>query len=396
MKILETINKNNIYKSFFIYFLIIIIFKLSTPYGDEPDFDIRSFNIIKISEYIYSNFSFSNTIKSLTPINNCIMNNFNFLWYNLNYETCSTSSLIFIKRIILQVFFIFPLLLTIFLSIRYSDNKSLIDRANVCMVSLFYSGCIYYTGLLSHESFTVVLSFMIFLHWKNPFLVFIFLLIIGVIDKGNAMVICIFISIYFLINLFKFLKIKNYLLFSSIFILLLILISSTSSKIFMSYVLYESELIKFIPNRISEYLFILETHHYYNSELFDKYHIIFRSIITILTSIYFTAYGVTVFPVIMIYLITFITILILFIRQNYKINFSKEESVKNFTMLITSISTILIITVSIPAYCNAKYYIFLVPFIINFLKDFISLNKILNFFILMSLLISFFLRSYLF
>ena len=104
---------------------------------------------------------------------------------------------------------------------------------------------------------------------------------------------------------------------------------------------------------------------------------------------YFTPGNIKVIP---LYLLSFVYLIILFYNCIF-VKLSKSNSINRKKLImkileVVNIFAIILITVFIlPAYCNAKYYIFLLPILFSLALEIYSYHKIIIFNIFANLIV---------
>ena len=388
------INKKNIIYYFIIYFSLSFLYMTVATLGDEPDFAVRSSQILEILKYIFKDFQYVDQ-STWAPIDNCDTNsikNFSYLLYSIDNFDCKITIFQVLKKFLLKIFIVSPILITLFVSIQKYENSNLKKNSEVIFISLFSTGIIYFTSLLSHEILTLTISLLMIFFWNRIYINILIIGLISLIDIGNSIVILSFFIIYLYI---KFLKkfFTSYIFFGiiSLFIIKFLLLNYFFEFL---YLLQNFELYEKIPSIGKNYLRHIDLHHFYNAENFDKYPIYFRPIITLLTSIYFTPKYVTSILLVLLYFFAFLIIIYKFASFKFIINFEDKIQTEFLIYTIAAFFTIMIFTTTIPAYSNAKYYMFMLPFIIKFLSFHINIKKIYNFYILNLLILIFSLSLY--
>lgn len=388
-------NLSNKYLHLFTYLFLSYFFLTVTPFGDEPDFGIRSSQIQSLSTFVFDEFQYSDQTTGYIPSDYCDLQsikNYNYIWYEIDKDACQYTLIQSLKKLLFKIILLLPIFTLFLFGQKISNKSDLKNDINIIFISLFSTGLLYYTSLISHEVYTLVLSLAFLLFRKKLYVNFLILLLIAMIDYGNSLVIFAFYSFYFYLRLLKYF-IKNFILIGILSLTFLIYLSSNFLLEFIPD-LTLFELYKFLPVGLKKYFFHLDLHHLMNAETFGKYPIIFRPIIVFLTGIYFTPKFVTSILVIMIHSLSILIIFYNFIIKKYRININNSEEIDSWIYFIAVIMTILFFTTSFPAYCNAKYYIFTVPFIIKTLSFYINTNKIFKFFLFNSLLLIFNLSLY--
>ena len=362
--------------------------------GDEPDFAIRSSQLLQIIKFIFKDLQYVDQT-TWAPIDNCDLNsikNYNYIFYSINNFDCTNTFFQVFIKFILKILIVLPILIIIFFSIANFKNINFKKNSEVIFVSLFSTGIIYYTSLLSHEVLTLTISLTMIFFWNKIYINFLIIGLIAYFDFGNSIVILTFFLIYIYL---KFLKkfFTSFIYFGLISLVILTYLFSNYLFDFI-YFLQNFELYEKIPSVAKNYIRHLDLHHFYNAENFDKYPVYFRPIITLITSIYFTPKYVTSILLVLLYLFAFLVIIYKFVSSKFVIDFEDNIQTDFLLYTISSFFTILLLTTTIPAYSNAKYYVFMIPFIIKFLSFHIDIKKIYDFYVLNLLLLIFSLSLY--
>lgn len=388
------LNKKNFAYYLIIYLILSYLYMTLATVGDEPDFAVRSSQLLQIIKFIFKDLQYVDQT-TWAPIDNCDLNsikNYNYIFYSINNFDCTNTFFQVFIKFILKILIVLPILIIIFFSIANFKNINFKKNSEVIFVSLFSTGIIYYTSLLSHEVLTLTISLTMIFFWNKIYINFLIIGLIAYFDFGNSIVILTFFLIYIYL---KFLKkfFTSFIYFGLISLVILTYLFSNYLFDFI-YFLQNFELYEKIPSVAKNYIRHLDLHHFYNAENFDKYPVYFRPIITLITSIYFTPKYVTSILLVLLYLFAFLVIIYKFVSSKFVIDFEDNIQTDFLLYTISSFFTILLLTTTIPAYSNAKYYVFMIPFIIKFLSFHIDIKKIYDFYVLNLLLLIFSLSLY--
>lgn len=396
---------------FLILILSIILVFLSRyfyPFGYEPDFWIRApayilgenhvWNIIEfdvvdylrdIFSIIYKNINFD--VKCNFPVESVkqhliegsSINTPTSLWQKIDHYTCTQNfNQIFLRISLYLLFFSIFWIMLFSLSFLDKKNTSFYQNTFSICLSLFFPSMIFYTGLLSKEQIVLLFS-LFFILFRNSSISILFLFIVIALDFGNGF----FVLIYFIGNLFfnliyKFFNLKVY-----VFVILsLIIVSYLFSVHILNYILINYE--NYLPSFINSFLRGIIDHHYVEGFL-DKYPLFLRPIITFMSFNFFIPGNIKIIPL-YFYSFVFLTLLLfnaIFIQYK-RLNAIEKEILSNKIIEVINASVIIIITVLIlPAYCNAKYYIFLLPLFFSLGLVIYGYNKLILFNIFANLIV---------
>lgn len=369
-----------------VYFLIFaLLFRLLLPFGDEPDYSSRSQELLYNDWPSWSPYYWLlGVLQSLNSVSSCFVDASVFSTASsYSASDCLEETGNAVARFFVTIVTISPiLLLLIFRSgaaslVNYTTKIGVAEanaRLDSIGSSLLIPGFIYYIGLLSPEQLSLAISLLVFIFWGSLPIIALLMWMILDVDPGNGLVVLLFIA-YGTGSIFaaKFISFKTVIIFQSIFALF----SGVFGKNFTNFVD-----ITFIGERSNS---IYEL--YSITDFYEVYPIVFRVLYTYVTSIIMTPSGIKVIPIYIIY-----TILILFgcikLLQKWRnipklsgstICYKDQRSCESSVVLVSSaITLICCIDFIFPSYANAKYYEFLLPFVIRPLLFVFDAREILN------------------
>ncbi|WP_198360692.1 hypothetical protein [Thalassotalea crassostreae] len=351
-----------------------IVARFSFPFGDEPDYNYRAYQIIQDSHPIISPYHWLEGMLSNLDINsNCQINSTpTSLNVSIDAESCQQPFYQALIRIFIALFFTIPILM-LCVTKHKSDNPQFNFRQISILLSLCFPGFIYYLGVLADEQLVLFLSILIVLYFKNIYVVIALLMAIFAIDAGSFIVVLFF---YCLTIVYQWLySIKGFSW----------LLTVATIQIIVFYVL-GTEILKNIPyipiiaEKAEAMFYALES-----KDLVDKYPVILRPIITYMSFIFFTPAYVKS-PILYAAIGCLIFYSIFKLAKNFK---SIEISHVN-DFIVPSIAgfvSILCIVFVFPSYVNAKYYVFMLPFFIAAALPVLSYKKIFYTFICINLML---------
>lgn len=341
-----TISKNIII-TIFTFFILISFFRLLLPYGDEPDFLYRINKLLFDEHSVYSPYYYFQDL----------LNSFNW--------TSNEGLIEKIIRIVLTIFLVLPLLMILIFKnffkniVLLMNNKlSTIDWENkikALSLSLLFPSILYSLGVFAEEQFTLILSLFIFLFFDYLFLIMLFFFWIAFIDFGNSIVVLLFIFL-FLYNkiIYKFFSLKMVMIHSMIFITIAFFVGSN--------LVYYLSSLPIIGDKAS---LIYEHYTTIYASISDKYPTIVRPLITLITGIFWLPSNFLVlylYPIYLIFLFFIVKKSILFNVINY--NKNSYNQVKSFLSFVSALTLIFVMPLVLNGFSNAKYYVFLIPFIL--------------------------------
>ena len=142
--------------------------------GDEPDFAVRSSQILEILKYIFRDFQYVDQT-TWAPVDNCdtiSIKNFSYLFYSIDSFDCKITIFQVFKKFILKIIIVSPILITLFFSIQKYENSNFKKNSEIIFISLFSTGIIYFTSLLSHEVLTLTISLFMIFFWNRIYIIF--------------------------------------------------------------------------------------------------------------------------------------------------------------------------------------------------------------------------------
>lgn len=360
----------NIVISFFVFISLVIFYRLLLPYGDEPDFQYRMDRLLFSEHEFFSPYYY---IQEL-------LNKFN---WKMNEEFVQK-----IIRIVLTLFLITPLLsilifknLFINIMINFGTGTNIMEWENkikALSLSLLFPSILFSLGIFAEEQFTLILSLFIFLFFDYIFVVMLLFFWIAFIDFGNSIVVLLFIILFHYNKIvYKFFSLKMVILHSIIFI-------SVAFFLGLNLVSYLSSL-PIIGDKAS---LIYEHYTTIYAYVADKYSTIVRPIITMITGVFWLPSNFLVFYLYPIYLI-FLFIIVkksIVLNLNYY-NKKYYNEVKSFLSFLSALTLIFFIPLILSGFSNAKYYIFLIPFILYEALKYFKYSSIFYFLLVSNILI---------
>ena len=378
-----------------LFILFSLMYRILLPFGDEPDFRVRTFYLITNEHNWFSPYYWvAPILKKLSTSLNCVISADPLsLWAKIYSPRCSESLTQILLRFSTTMFVVSPLLLvsifrrrfyliinTIGIKFTFLD---LSKRLDILGLSLMLPGMLYYLGLLTHEQFTLVLSLFIFIFWGKIIIVTGLLMLISISDLGNAVVVFAFICLaYSFLWIIRRFGLKVGILAMITLVIASLIVGYTALQFF--------EKISFLAEKTRQ----MENQGALGGYR-DKYPLLLRPIITFLTATFMTPSGIKVVLVNAMLGIGFIYSCVRIYKEyfvkkflwqyNFEINFLIFQN--EIILAMSALTTIVCFVYLFPEYGNAKYYMFLVPFIITPIIQIISKLKFLRFLVSCSSLV---------
>lgn len=342
------------------------------PFGDEPDFVVRASNLVDMTAHpAWSPYYLFGSITSgFETSESCNIDASPFsLWASIDPSSCSESFENISIRFLLLIIVTCPLLLAVvfrrsFVAFASSFRLRLSaaewqHRLDAVCVSLVFPSVIYYLGVLSVEQATLSLSILLFLFFGFAIPMLLLAVLLISLDFGNALVV-IFFSLCAIVCLFVY---KN---FGVRAVILLLFVG-----IVFSYIV-GFEVLRLLPLDVigagakAEGMYSF----FSGSDLVDKYPVILRPVITFMAFVFMTSLCI---KTVVAYLIAiYFTVLVArrlvsFFRRGecYGVACVADDLMRRFILLLTGVSVVLNFVFFFPVYAHAKYYIFLMPFVIS-------------------------------
>lgn len=353
------------------FVLLVIIYRLLLPFGDEPDFEVRAWDIV-VKEYPWWTpyYWMRSLLSGLDVVSYCRVDaGVMSFWAKIPSEFCRENYSQIALRVLLTIFAVAPLLGIVLFREGTSRLLSGVTgvaraefelRVKAVMLSLGIPGMVYYLGVLSHEQFGLVLSLIAILFLDVWFIFFLIFLLIALLDVGNAVVLLYFFSLY---NVIRF----SARVFGFKFGVLLLLGSVAFAYIVGFEILGYVQGVGAIQGKADA---MLEKS--LGGDFGDKYPIFLRPVITYMTSIFMTPSGLKVVPLYILYGLLSIAVFRRFVvwmrREWSPVERVFDLNANNGWVLATLCGVVSVVSLSFffPDYSNAKYYMFLAPVFFRF------------------------------
>ena len=368
--------------SVFAYIVLLLVYMMILPYGDEPDF------IARLPEYVIllENLNLSYYSDGMTRVSVCkYLHNPLQIFGKYDFESCFQNIELSLKRAFFT-FVIFLPIVIISLSVRklqdiqYSKSiNSYFIQNEAIKLSLVFPSFIYYSSLFSIEQVTLMLSVLfIYTVFRAKYIFAITsLTFLWILDQGKAtVVILIFLYTFGSIFIYRKVGFQVFLLLNLIVVLSAYFISSE-----LIYLLKDSGISQFntyVDNKLDQ--FIIATDNYDVSERWPNW---LRPIMTFMS---YTFMPPALSKHLILYLSIALGLISLLIKCADKEKFHKIDKMY-LVVPISVISIIMIFVFILPGYNNAKYYIFTLPVLVNTLLYYFSFSKIIIYFIFLNIIV---------
>lgn len=377
-----------------LFIFLSAIGRILFPFGDEPDYQSQLERLNSQDKLIYNPYNYTKLYEGIPSEHNCLVSAGSYsLWAKFNNNCLDLNFKYFFSRISLTLLLTLPLLLTIFYR-RYSyklfRTKKVItfdewnDRLDAVSLSILFPSLIYMLGLVSEEVFILVCALYVFVFWGRPIIITCLLFMIGILDNGNFIVVFGFSGILYSLN-------RTYNLLG-MRVMLILSASMVACSYFFGEIVLSHLASMHIQSKFEQiYISIVD------KSAYDNYPLILRPIITYLSFIFMTAASV---KSILLYILVSIGLIYASLKgiasyysiQKEVINSDVQiAKAKDFSFSIVAMvsvaTTIFCFVFMLPTHGYAKYYVFMMPFVIYFLLQFISKWKIMATFVIFSIVL---------
>jgi len=355
MRFVKQLTRSQLVCTFFYFSIFLICYKLLIPYGDEPDFSerINRLGNTQFSKVLdLDNLPTKNLIEKIHY--NCSINYSRTDLRIVFKPACIKENFAnnFIKRIFFTIFNIIFLLGLLkfffwFFKIKISEKQN-----ETFYLTALFPFVIYVISFTSQEFYVHALSLCLFL---NPFIVKLsILLLIYFLEYDGQFIVCLLYIIIFYLNnfLLRMIKLKP--------LQILLLNISTITILHMVNFEYFSRILQ--PSIFSSKIKAIIDSNFQDT----KYNLLLRFIFTIFTLSFMTANGIK-------FLLTPLFLLWRFLKP-------KVTEIESFSLihLISACSTIAIVLAILPQYTYGKYYLFLIPVVLEALISIYRFTYIKN------------------
>lgn len=353
-----------------------VLGRLLYPYTDEPDWQYRVDQILHSSVQISPYFWVRAVVEHdrLAIQANVYPNNLTKLWTEVHIVNPEPLDLK-LARLGSSILIALPILAAItfrsqcdrFLrSCGYQlPPNTLNTRLDALSVSLLFPGAIYYMGVLAYEQAALVLSMMLVVVWGLIGPVLLCVAFVALIDLGSAIVVFLFCAVLFVCTKTIAHAGALWLTFAIILSVLLALVARDSIinnlTVFSALAGHESEL-----GQKAEAMQIA----FSDGATANRYPFVVRPLITYMSFVLLTPSGVKALP--SYFLLGAIVAIV--IVQNLSMLLKNQSSPQ---YMLAPLALILLLVAIFPAYANAKYFLFTLPFISLYALQFYKRRQVL-------------------
>ncbi|MEQ1106346.1 hypothetical protein, partial [Acinetobacter ursingii] len=210
--LLTSISKFSLVCSFlFIFFTVFARFIL--PFGDEPDFDFRLYDLLDTDYSVFSPYFYvKDFLSTFTSVNLCpIHSTATSLWAHIDFTHCRETIEQIIGRICLTILIFSPVLFFIcfrefsylIVNTYFKNEFSRVffnKKLDAVSIALIFPSFIYLSGILAQEQLLLSLAIIMIIFIENWLIVIFLLGIMAGIDIGNTTVYLTFILFYYFLK----------------------------------------------------------------------------------------------------------------------------------------------------------------------------------------------------
>ena len=349
-----------------IFSIFLFLYRLLLPFGDEPDFEARSFELMNTQYSLWIPFNWFRDSYHLFNVNSYCNIDSTVLsfWSSIESISCTEDITQIFSRFLITITVVAPILILLVFRgistsfIKVSCGINLLEteaRFKSIGFALLVPGMIYYLGLFSPEQLSLSLSLLIYLFWGSWIIVSVILWIVASIDFGNGIVVLLFIFYSLLIK-------KVFWKFGLMITTLVSFLVVTISYITGSRLLLLIQDVPFLANKAIAMMEVYEA-----LDFTEKYPTLLRPVIPFMTGVFMTSSGI---KVVLLYAL-FILMIIISAKRLFKVILKGAEGEidssfnDSLILMMCVISFTLSLIFIFPNYANAKYFMFLTPFLIQ-------------------------------
>ena len=338
----------------FLSIFIFIIARFLLPSTDEADYHDRINTILNIEAPFFSYYKY-----------------FKPLFININPSQDFLEFDYYIIRLLFSFLIVFPIYIFILIinSSQIDSHSLWVDKKYVAILTLLFPGIWFHLGLFSVESFTLML-FLFIIFINNIALKILLLIAASMIDIGNTAIFLLFIIYYLFINSILNKFGKKYMV---IFIIILLIICNVFSMSLL-------QLIEWLPLIGDKAIFIIDQ---YNNvyQINDKYPLVLRPFIALMSMIFMLPVSHLmawpIYPACFYFLV----------KIGWKAILDENINLNMTASFFAAITLFLTVPMILPGFSNGKYYVFIIPFILNIGLYYYKKSKVFNFIILSNFIV---------
>lgn len=363
----------------FIFLCLSLVFRLTLPFGGEPDF-LHRVSVILYSEgefvadllrFFYHHYSWIPTCESSHTMTN--------FWGTTSGFLCGESLELKFVRWLLQNALILtlctiPLIYKVLKTSGCLQSKKFELNTLSIFIALLFPSVIYYTGVAAEEQFTLFISILVIYLVNFPILLLPALYFLYTIELGATMVMVLFLCSYFSIRfLYRAIGVRKTEVVCVIMIFITLFFGIDLLQ-FLFGVPIAGDKIQLIHYAYTESSY---------ADIMDKYPVVVRPVMMFMTAIFMTPDGI---KALLLYPVCGLVLLNVFSKSR---RLNRHNGDEDYIILLSIITFIVCTIFVLPGYSNAKYYIFCAPFFVRSALKFYPYYKAVLFCVICSLFVVF-------
>lgn len=354
-----------------VFLISSVLLRFLMPVGDEPDYYVRLRGLAEPNYHpSWSPYRFmQDRLQTLASagLERCNLVSSPFaLWASIDPETCTDPLARIIDRLIVLLTVTGPLLLLSLVRFgtatsarppRFGGLATPIDsRLTALSLALCFPSVSYYLGLLSIEQLVLTLTLPSIVFWNRPLVLVALLMLAASVDIGNASVFAFFLLVT------RIAVMLDRMFGTWIVILTLLLGVGTTLALGFTVIQFAAT----VPALRESVAAILSS--MTGNELLAKYPILLRPMITYMNFVFSTPANLKV-P--LAYLLITVLLVVMTSRVRARMRFlvannriAEARAIRSEAVIVLAgLGTVLVLVFALPTYANAKYYIFVMPYL---------------------------------
>ena len=355
-----------------VFCALTVIGRIVLPVGDEPDFAFRATQVLQGAGGFDPFFFLGWLTRWLDYSVACYPGFFPAaVWGSLDTATCLDRVGNVVVRSFLTVLVAMPLVWAMYsrTAARYAmrDDAALVDdrvqRVNALAISLLWPSMAYYLGVLAYEQVTLAASLAVFVFYRRLPAVLAAMAVVLVIDPGN------FLILAFFVGLAKgqeaFVRRNRISIAWAVLAVCCALALGLGTTLLQSIPVFQQK----AGSILNLYAAI--------GDVLSKYPVWLRPFITAFGFVFITPAGVKVVPA---YLAALVFVGAILWRMTFRRppDIDRDAARDDAVLAICALTTVLFFVFTLPTYAQAKYYIFVLPFVFKALLHLFTAQALLR------------------
>ena len=356
----------------FAFGLVTLFGRMLFPVGDEPDFAYRVYQVLQGTSGFDPYFAFGWLTGWLDYSVACEPGFYPAsLWGTLDSTLCQDGFANVVIRSFLTLLVVTPLVWCMYsrtatryaLQYEHGGTQDRVQRVNALAIALLWPSMTYYFGVLAFEQVTLAASLAVFVFYRRLTAVVVALGIVLIIDPGNFLIVAFFVALA---------KVQTaFVRRRRIAVAWLVLIGFCALALLLGTSLLQS--IPIFQEKAGSILNLYDA----IGDILAKYPVWLRPMITAAGFVFITPAGVKV----VVAYVAAAGLALVVLRRMFggPLRTDDREVVREDAVLaICALTTVLFFVFTLPTYAQAKYYIFVLPFLFKGLLHLFSAAALLR------------------